>query len=455
MGLKRLISLWISVSIGWTLAVQGGESAPEHAPDHVPPLTCVTTTLWPPFNTDIKGELAGIGVDYWRAICDKLGIPFRCLRAESWSDVLDTIRSGEADLTIATQPTEARKRYAVFSKPYAHYPYVIVTRNDIGFIYNVDLLEGRHVVVGRRYAIASILRSKHPAVAFEEVDSIDVALKMVSEGKAFATIDAFPVLSYQLNQHRFSNLKISGSLPETFTSHVMLNKELAALLPAINGAIDRITPAEKKAINARWITPFEKMPSPKTLIYLLMTFLILLTLAVFWIMRLHKAIGYKETDLQKLKEVATIDSLTLIYNRHMLTDLLTRQIAAAERHRFFFSVVFFDIDHFKKVNDRYGHDVGDLVLKELSEIVSHSIRQTDQFGRWGGDEFMIILPQSTTKQTRKLVDKLDERIRQNTFPVVRHVSCSFGISAYEYGDTVDTLMKRVDEELYKAKKNRR
>ena len=450
--LKYLAALL--VYLGWVATLQGGEPS-KQAPTRVPPFACITTALWAPFNTQVNGKLTGIGIDYWDAICKQLNIPFDCKRVESWSDVLKAIRSGAADVTIATQPTESRKKYAVFTKPYASYPYVIVTRNDIGFIYDVNLLKGKKVVLGRRYTITNIMRKKHPLIAFEEVDSVDTALKRVANGQAFAVIDAFPVLSYQINKHQFSNLKISGSLPETFDSHIMLSKKFAEWLPAINRAIDRITPENKKTINARWIIPFQNVQASKSTVYFLFIFFTLLFLAFLWILRLRKTIGHKEVDLKKLKEVATVDSLTTVYNRHMLSSLLDRQIATSDRYRHLFSLVFFDIDHFKQVNDRYGHDAGDAVLQALARVVSDTIRQSDLFGRWGGDEFMIILPHSTGKQTRRLVDMLDERIRQHTFPVVKNISCSFGITAYGYGDTAEELMKRVDEDLYRAKKNRK
>lgn len=175
----------------------------------------------------------------------------------------------------------------------------------------------------------------------------------------------------------------------------------------------------------------------------------------YTIYRLRQQTGHHEVQLKKMEEIASIDSLTLVYNRHMLDDLLKKQVAIAERYRQFFSIIFFDIDDFKIINDRYGHDVGDEVLVGLSGLVTHSMRESDIFGRWGGDEFLIILPESTQKQAARLVELLKERIDQYLFPKGKKVSCTFGIAAYEVGDTTQTILKRADERLYVSKMQRK
>jgi len=173
------------------------------------------------------------------------------------------------------------------------------------------------------------------------------------------------------------------------------------------------------------------------------------------IYHLRQQIRHHKAQLKNMEEIASIDSLTLIYNRHMLDDLLKKQIAVAERYHPFLSIIFFDIDDFKVINDRYGHDVGDEVLVGLSELVAHSMRESDIFGRWGGDEFLIILPESTQKQAMRLVELLKERIDQYPFPKGRKVSCTFGVAAYEVGDTPQTILKRADERLYASKLQRK
>ena len=172
------------------------------------------------------------------------------------------------------------------------------------------------------------------------------------------------------------------------------------------------------------------------------------------IYRLRKQIRHYKMQLKKMEEIASVDSLTLIYNRHMLDTILMQQIATSERYRQLLSVVFFDIDRFKAINDRYGHSVGDDVLIALAELVSQTVRESDIFGRWGGDEFLIILPESSQKQANRLVNALERKILDYAFPGVGHLSCSFGMVAYQFGDTMKTLIERADAKLYEVKKHR-
>ena len=182
---------------------------------------------------------------------------------------------------------------------------------------------------------------------------------------------------------------------------------------------------------------------------------VLLLLSWYALYRLRRQAILSRDQLKRLQEIASVDSLTLIYNRHMLDDLLQKQIAFSERYRQFFSIIFFDIDDFKVINDRYGHAVGDDVLVTLAELVRASLRQSDIFGRWGGDEFLILLPESTGKQATRLVALLNNRIEQSLFPRGMSVSCSFGTASYQYGDDPKEIIARADKELYKAKAKRK
>ena len=114
-----------------------------------------------------------------------------------------------------------------------------------------------------------------------------------------------------------------------------------------------------------------------------------------------------------------------------------------------------DIDFFKKINDTYGHDVGDKVLILFSETISRNIRQSDIFGRWGGEEFLIILPHTTADKAEELAHKLSKLIYQSDFEEVERVSMSVGISSAKRDDTKATILKRVDDALYRAKREGR
>ncbi|SFV62924.1 diguanylate cyclase (GGDEF domain) [hydrothermal vent metagenome] len=158
---------------------------------------------------------------------------------------------------------------------------------------------------------------------------------------------------------------------------------------------------------------------------------------------------------EKLKRLATKDALTGIYNRYKTTLIIEDQIKRENRYNEIFSLLMFDIDHFKKVNDTYGHDIGDYVLQELCHVVSNNIRDTDKFGRWGGEEFMLIAPHTNKKEAIELAEKIRKSIEEHPFKQVQQITISVGVTEYKREEEFATFTKRVDDALYQAKTNGR
>ena len=155
-----------------------------------------------------------------------------------------------------------------------------------------------------------------------------------------------------------------------------------------------------------------------------------------------------------LEERANFDQLTQIYNRGMFEFFLKQELEKAQRYEHTFSIIMFDIDHFKAINDTYGHDVGDVVLQELATLVSEHVRDVDIFARWGGEEFMII-SNTNIYQSEMFAEKLRKVINEHVFNTIHTLSCSFGIAEYREDDTKESIVKRVDNMLYSAKNSGR
>ncbi len=153
----------------------------------------------------------------------------------------------------------------------------------------------------------------------------------------------------------------------------------------------------------------------------------------------------------ELKKLSITDQLTGIYNRVKFAEALTDEINRLKRYNSGLSIIMFDIDHFKNVNDIFGHDVGDEVLKKLSNLVNEYIRDTDIFSRWGGEEFMILLPHTKITDASNLANRIREKIENKYFKGPNTVTCSFGVTEYTIDDTEESYTKRVDEALYKSK----
>ncbi len=164
------------------------------------------------------------------------------------------------------------------------------------------------------------------------------------------------------------------------------------------------------------------------------------------------ALKQAEAELQRL---STTDPLTGAYNRRIFMDLLTREMQRAGRYGELFSLLMFDIDHFKMVNDQYGHDAGDRVLQEVVRLGMETIRQADTLARWGGEEFMVLLPRTDGDKAHAMGERLRKHVADHTFTDGCHLTISIGVTSFSRNDTVDSLLKRVDEALYRAKKSGR
>ena len=167
-------------------------------------------------------------------------------------------------------------------------------------------------------------------------------------------------------------------------------------------------------------------------------------------------IGYIAFYLNIDKEVrfereATTDYLTGLCNRAKFDRLFQDELLRAQRYRHSFSLILADIDHFKTVNDDYGHLVGDVVLKEFAQLLSQHIRQTDSVARWGGEEFIILCPNTDNVGAVQLAEKLRCVIQEHLFASIGQKTASFGVSTYQPQWDGTDLFRQVDKALYQAK----
>jgi len=165
----------------------------------------------------------------------------------------------------------------------------------------------------------------------------------------------------------------------------------------------------------------------------------------------------KEVELElqnlnaQLKILATRDQLTGLANRRHMIETLDQEIDRMKRYGKNFSVIMVDIDHFKSINDQYGHLAGDDVLGQFAGILTGQARAVDTAGRWGGEEFLIVCPETNLDGAANLAELLRQRIEQHDFDISSRVTASFGVAASRPDITADFLMKSADDALYQAK----
>jgi diguanylate cyclase (GGDEF)-like protein len=166
----------------------------------------------------------------------------------------------------------------------------------------------------------------------------------------------------------------------------------------------------------------------------------------------HGTIIENELD-QRVRIVtvqATTDPLTGIFNRLKFHDALNKSLDRRSAPKAAYSLIMFDIDRFKEVNDQHGHHVGDDVLVELIVVVRGAVRQDDIFARWGGEEF-VILTAADGGDACRLAERIRATVETHQFKRVGQITCSFGVTAVGPGDNVESIIQRADTALYRAK----
>ena len=162
-----------------------------------------------------------------------------------------------------------------------------------------------------------------------------------------------------------------------------------------------------------------------------------------------------ESERRDFEQQAITDGLTGMYNRAKIVELLSKEFIRARRYSTVFSVIMFDIDYFKDVNDIHGHETGDAVLMAITELSALNIRDQDILSRWGGEEFLVLAPETDLEGAKKLAEKLRERIAETSFGGVEGITCSFGVTEWDHEDNLDGIINRADQAMYVAKNNGR
>lgn len=171
--------------------------------------------------------------------------------------------------------------------------------------------------------------------------------------------------------------------------------------------------------------------------------------------RLDRLVKERTRELEiinkQLERMAKTDHLTGLYNRIYLDEILQNEQYRFERYQNTFGIILIDLDYFKQVNDTYGHQVGDQVLIEFSELLKLHCQNIDTVARWGGEEFLIVAPETNLEGLKVIAENLRVNIESRSFTKNVEVTASFGIAIFKNGDCIEEFISRVDNALYKAK----
>lgn len=426
---------------------------------------------WMPFEKfNEKGEHIGLSSEYFDLFREQLNIPIKTVKTNTWSETLEFMRKRKCDVLSLAMETPSRKKYMDFTSIYMQMPLVLATKLNVTFIDNFNQLKNKKVGIVKNYAYAELIKNKFPYINIVEVKNTKDGLNKVVNEEIFAFIGAVADISYLTQKNFIGEVKISGKFKENLSLSIAVRNDEQLLLSIFNKLIHHLSDDLKNNITNKYMAiKYDPNINHSLLWKSTLIFIIIILISFYWtytikkekqkteqlLIKLEFARNQLKEKNKELKHIARTDKLTELYNRVKLDDALMKELSRANRYAHPLSIIILDIDNFKLVNDTYGHLVGDMVLIDLAKILKEYTRDIDIVGRWGGEEFMIICPETNLKGTNKLANLLKEKIQNYYFPEVKNITASFGISQFELKDSPDDLILKADEALYEAKNDGR
>lgn len=449
--IQRMREKWLGLAKGNRIQAPLGLSDQElEYLSHLDEITMCIDPDWLPYEKfDEDGKHIGMSAEYFDAFSLRLGKPIRAVVTKTWPESLETARERGCDILSLAMVTPERLKYLNFTKPYVISPMVIATQPNATFIPDIPSIGEHAVGIVKGYAYVSVFRSKYPDIRVVEVDTLNTGLDLVRDGQLFGMVGTLTTIGYAIQENYIGELKISGKFDDTLDMSIGVRNDSPELLSIFNKLINAITPAQHRAISQNWVAVHYKEVPNYTLI--LAVVVVFTMIAAFLIYRQVQLRRYN-TELEHL---STTDRLTGLFNRLKLDEMLELRHAELERFDRHFSVIMLDIDHFKPVNDKFGHQVGDKVLIKVGEVIKQHARGVDSVGRWGGEEFLIVCPETHATGAVVQSEHIREVMKKTDFALGRPVTVSVGVAEARLGEGVKDIIARADKALYAAKEGGR
>ena len=441
---------------------------------------------WYPFEEiDADGNYRGIAADLLEIISSRLGIEFEIIPTDDWNQSIEYFKSGKSDLLACLNQTPERNNFMLFTDVYFTDPNVLITREEHHYISKIADVSGETVVLPKGTSIEELVKDKFPELKVILVDNETEALEYVTTKKADLTIRSLTIGAYIIKKEGYFNLKIAGQLPAYDNEfRIGINPSMPELQQILNKGISSLTQEEVQMVINKHISINVQQGFDYKLFFIIFgVFSVLLILAIIWnrqLSHLNETLAQRQETLtvlsQQLSEsennykalakelerknttlekMASYDKLTGIRNRYYFDMRIIEEVDVVNRYGGSLALILFDLDHFKIVNDTFGHDTGDEVLIAISDTVQKLMRKSDVFARWGGEEFVVLMPQTDTAGANLAAERLRRAIEAIQHPVVGTVTVSVGVSVHEKNESIENWFKRTDVALFKAKRSGR
>lgn len=451
-----------------------------------PSIRMVVDPSWYPYEAlDDEGTHLGISADVIRLISQRTGLVFEIIPTNSWEESLEIAKAGDAEVVSCLNQTAERDTWLLFTNTYLADPNVLITREEHDYISHLSRLSGETMVLPEGTSIEEWIRADYPNLDIVIVETEKDAIAYVDQEKADMTLRSLTMAAYIIKNEGYFNLKIAGEMPSYGNQFKMgITGEDKVLQSILNKGIASISEQELQSIINNHIS----IKVLKGFDYQLFAivfgiFSFVLLISFFWIrkiQKLNKQLSKRQDELihmserllkseaeyrtiaeelesknRLLQQVASVDALTGLKNRYSYNLRIMEEIDRAKRYGTQLSLLLIDMDHFKRINDTYGHQAGDDVIRTVAATLQSIIRKVDALARWGGEEFVVLLPGIGLKDANTVAEKLREKVASVVHFDKEVITVSIGVSSFTTQDTLETWFDRTDKALYHAKQEGR
>ena len=428
---------------------------------------------WMPLEEIKDGKYVGIGSEYFKLFEQKFSLPIKLVETKKWSQSLQYVKERKCDFISMINKTRVREKFLNFTDPYLKVSVAVATKEDTPYISDLRQLHNKTVAIVKGYAFREFVRLHYPNLRIVEVNNMQEGIDRVISGEIYGYVDALPVIVRELQGKYVNILKVLDVLQNRWELSIGVRSDDMMLYEIMQKVANSVDEQTQLQILNKYMPVMYKSKEDNSKLYLLLTFFAtLFAVGIFFYLKLlrlkNKTLKQKNALLRshaiirererELKLLATTDYLTKLYNRRAFEDISEPIFHLARREKEKFSIVMLDIDDFKKVNDTYGHKVGDDVLVSLSQTLIDLSRESDVVCRYGGEEFILLLPKTDAKGAFFIAQKIRKtvaalRISCDSNKNV-HFTVSFGVSEVDLEEDkdIEVVIKRADDALYESKR---
>lgn len=417
---------------------------------------------WMPFEAiDAQGRYTGVSADFMAEFTQMLGLQLVLVKTESWSESVQLAKERQCDLLPMMNRSPERETYMSFTAPYVRMPVVLISDQNTPYLDGLKSLEDGILTLPAGYIFTDHVRENFPQQTVNFTPTLLESLRNVAKGEALAAMATLPIALYQIEKHGLGTLKIGGHTDFSIELSVAVRNDDPLLASAFSKAVDAMPVSLHDEILARWYRVKVEQAKDYTLLLVLVG---ILTLAAAFLLYRNRASQRFNDQLAKvnarlsdrnrrLEQLGKRDYLTGIYHRMNMDSELERDITRCTDNGHPLSIILFDLDDFSQINLDHGHPAGDLLLVELSRLIEDRLDDTVYFGRWGGDSFLILCPQTLVDEAEHIAETLNTRIAGHRFSENIHLSTTFIVAACHPHQPQAEMMRKIEQAVRMQKQH--